>query len=71
MVTMYNEYGYTFFVLAGKNKCVMGGGGGLSRILRKCYRSPRIDERVGYHCPRLMMNILIQHILNQKHAWKH
>ena len=59
MVTMYNEYGYTFIVLAGKNKCVMGGG--VSRILRTCYRAPRIDERVGYHCTRLMMNILIQH----------
>ena len=51
------------FLLAGENKCVMGGGG-LSKILENVIGF-RIAERVGYHCPRLMMNILI------RYAWKH
>ena len=56
MITMYNAYGYIVFVLAGKNKC--GGGGDLRRILRKCYIGLRIDEKVGNHCSRIMMNTI-------------
>ena len=48
MVTMYNaKCGYIYFVLAGKNKCV--GGGGLHRILKNVI-GLRIDEKVGNHC---------------------
>ena len=45
--------------------CDAGGGGGGSAGYLKNVMGLCIDERVGYHCPRLMMNILI------RHAWKH